>query len=97
MNAYQAVTAILGPDGLTGDIEADALAAMTAIAEWQRLLPWRRGLILHVLHGIAVPRAMAEENPAKREPWLYVALLVGRAVSTIRKWSHPPGWEDDQD
>jgi hypothetical protein len=97
MNARQAIEAILGADQLSGDIETDCRAAMAAIDEWQRLLPWRRGLILHTLHDQVHEKASQDPNPAKRDPWVFVALLVGRAIPTVRKWSHPPGWEDDQD
>lgn len=96
-NAYEAISAILGADKLTGDVEADCIAAMRASDEWQRLWPWRRGLLLHSLHGRATPEAENNPNRALRDPWVLVALKVGRAFQTVRKWSHPPGWEDDQD
>jgi hypothetical protein len=84
-NAAEALAAILG-DRVTGDIEADCAAAIRAIDEWQRELPRRRALILHLLH--AWYYRQPTEDPTDRNVWMRVARRVGRAYTTVHDWAH---------
>jgi len=101
MTAAEALQFVLG-DAVTGNNLADGAAAMARIAEWLRLIPALRSVILHLMFNDYVRRG--DRRPEhQRNNWAEVARMARLPYATAYKYAHRvecydtiPGDDDDQ-
>jgi hypothetical protein len=87
MNGIEALAYVLGPDNLTGNNQADAKAAMQAIADFLANLDTLRSVILHVMFNDYARRG-DRRAAHQRNNWAWVASQIRQPIATVAKWAH---------
>jgi hypothetical protein len=87
LTALDALRAVLGPDGLTGNNQVDANAAIKKINQWRQSVKHWESALLHLKYNDYARRG--DRRPGhERNNWLWVAGDLKMPPTTVHQRAH---------